>query len=210
MEFLQDNALILFQGDSITDCGRSREDLNDLGPGYPALVASMLNALCPESDLQFLNRGISGNRTCDLLARWDEDCLDLEPDLLSILIGVNDTWRRFDSNDPTSTEQFEKNYDELLSRTRQRLGDIPILLLEPFLLPEPEDKQCFREDLDPKIHAVRRVARKYNCTYVSLDGALAEATVYQPSEKLSADGVHPTLYGHGIITKRWLEAVGLL
>ena len=210
MEFLQERARILFQGDSVTDCGRSRENTNDLGPGYPALVAAMLNALCPESDLQFLNRGISGNRTCDLLSRWDEDCLDLKPDLLSILIGINDTWRRYDSNDPTSTEQFEQNYDTLLSRTRTALGDIPILLLEPFLLPEPEEKQCFREDLDPKIHAVRRVARKYNCTYVALDGALAEATMYQPSGKLSEDGVHPTLYGHGIIAKRWLEAVELI
>ena len=102
-----DHDLILFQGDSITDCSRSRQDPAHLGAGYAMLAASWLTALVPGSGLRFLNRGISGNRAKDLRARWQTDCLDLKPNWVSILIGVNDTWRRFDQNDPTTADAYD-------------------------------------------------------------------------------------------------------
>jgi len=128
---IQDNALVLFQGDSITDSGRSRQDLNHLGDGYALITAGWFSALYPQKRVSFLNRGIGGNRVPDLIGRWQEDCLTLKPAWLSILIGVNDMWRRYDSNDPTTTEEFESNYRRLLDLTMERLSP-QIILCEPF------------------------------------------------------------------------------
>ena len=135
---LKDEAVILFQGDSVTDAGRSREDDAQLGLGYPRLVSSLLSASYPELGLQFINRGISGNRVRDLKARWSEDCLELKPDILTILIGINDCWRRYDREDPTSPEQYEEDYRWILTQTQERTA-AQIILLEPFVLPYPPD-----------------------------------------------------------------------
>ncbi|MCE5197342.1 MAG: SGNH/GDSL hydrolase family protein [Armatimonadota bacterium] len=199
--------IVLFQGDSVTDCGWDRNDPNSLGAGYPLLVASWYQAMFPEDDVVFLNRGISGNRVCDLQGRWKEDCLDLNPSLVSILIGINDTWRRYDSNDPTSTEAYEAGYRDILTRTVETL-DSQIIMIEPFLLPSPEDKQVFREDLDPKINVVRKLAREFGATLIPMDGIFAQAAVKRVSEFWSPDGVHPTMPGHALIAQSWLDAVG--
>ena len=107
-----------------------------------------------------MNRGISGNRVVDLNARWQEDCLDLKPDWVSIYIGINDTWRRYDSGDPTSTEDYKAGYRKLIERTKGAL-DAKLILVEPFVPPHPEDRRVWREDLDPKITAVRELAVEY-------------------------------------------------
>lgn len=112
---------ILFMGDSITDCGRSRENLNDLGNGYAKIIASRLNVDFPELNFQFLNRGISGHRVKDLKARWQTDCLDLKPDILSIMIGINDVWRRYDRNDPTAAEVFLADYRNIMEAVKKIL-----------------------------------------------------------------------------------------
>lgn len=204
------NQVILFQGDSITDSGRAYEDPNSLGLGYPMLTAAWFQALYPESDVTFLNRGISGHQACHLQARWQQDCLDLEPTIVSILIGINDTWRRYDSNSPTSTEQFETAYRDILTKTCENLN-ARIVLMEPFLLPYPEDRKMWREDLDPKIQVVRDLAREFGTVLIPLDGIFAQASTRREPEYWAADGVHPTLAGHALIAQTWLETVvGLL
>ncbi len=197
---------ILFQGDSVTDAGRSREDLADLGTGYPLYAAAQLRERHPDREWTFINRGVSGNRTGDLLARWQEDCLDLKPDLVSILIGINDTWRAFDADDPTMTERFKDNYRRVLEETRRRTH-AKILLLEPFVLHDTPDKDAWRADLDPKIQAVRRLAREYADGYVPLDGLFAAACVEKGPLHWTADGVHPVQAGAKLIADAYVQAV---
>ncbi len=203
---IKDNAVVLFQGDSITDAGRSREDDAQLGAGYPSMTSAWFSAMYPEKNVRFINRGISGNRVKDLCARWQPDCIGLKPDIVSILIGINDTWRRYDSNDPTSAEAYEKGYREILTTTSD-LG-ARIIILEPFVLPVPADRMKWREDLDPKIDAARRLAREFKAIYVPLDGVFAQAAAVREPAFWAADGVHPTPAGHALISQAWLKAVG--
>ncbi len=203
---IQPNTTVLFQGDSITDVGRNRET-DDLGGGYPRFVAGLFTSKYPGMNVKFLNKGISGNRTTELLSCWEEDCLALKPDFLSILIGINDTWRRFDSDTPTTAQQYESNYRTLLTQVRERLGDIPILIMEPFLMPFVPDKLNWREDLDPKIHAARKIAQEFHAHYLPLDGLFASKSIECGYEIWSADGVHPTVAGHALIARQWLKLV---
>lgn len=204
--FIKNNSIVLFQGDSITDAGRSRTNDNDLGYGYPSMIAAFFSAKYPEKNVKFINRGINGNRVKDLKARWKEDCIDLKPDWVSILIGINDCWRRYDSNDPTSVEDFEKGYRDILTRTVKETN-ARLILCEPFVLPVPEDRKKWREDLDPKIHVVRQLAREFNAIFIPLDGIFAAASVKKEPAFWAADGVHPTSAGHALIAMEWLKAV---
>jgi len=206
---IENNAVVLFQGDSITDAGRIRQNPYDLGTGYPLIVASWFSALYPEKNVRFINRGISGNRVKDLKARWKEDCLDIRPSWVSILIGINDCWRRFDSNDPTSADSFERDYRDILTQIRENL-DANIILCEPFVLPTPEDRLGWRVDLDPKIAVVRKLAREFNTYYIPFDGLFAQASSRKDPGFWAADGVHPTPAGHGLMAKAWLETVKAL
>lgn len=198
--------IVLFQGDSITDVGRVRDVHTDLGRGYPLMTAALLASAYPDMQLTFLNRGISGNRVKDLQARWDQDCLALQPNWVSIYIGINDCWRRYDRNDPTSLEQFERGYRELLVRTKETL-DAKLILIEPFVLPVPDDRKMWREDLDPKITVVRELAREFNALLIPLDGLFAQASMTAPPSYWAPDGVHPSAAGHALIAKAWLNAV---
>jgi len=201
---LKAGARILFQGDSITDAGRGKPP--GLGNGYARIASDILLSQLPELGLAPMNRGISGNRAKDLVERWDRDCIELKPDVVSIMIGVNDTWRAFDSNDPTTAEAFEESYRTILDRTRAELG-AKIVVIEPFVLPCPPDRVAWRADIDPKIAAVRRLAREFADVYVPLDGILAEACTRVAPEYWAADGVHPTGAGHAFIALEWLKAV---
>lgn len=203
---IEDRATVLFQGDSITDAGRSRENDADMGRGYAAMTAAWFSALYPEKHVRFINRGISGNRTRDLRARWQRDCLDLNPTWVSILIGINDVWRRYDSQDPTSIEDFEANYRHILELTQQEL-EARILMMEPFVLPVPADRIGWRVDLDPKIAVVRQLAREFDALYVPLDGPFAAAATQREMGFWLPDGVHPTPAGHALIAQAWLRAV---
>lgn len=205
---IQENAVVLFQGDSITDAGRNRQDPSSLGFGYAAMAAAWFSALYPERRVTFLNRGISGNRVKDLVARWDEDCIALKPDWVSILIGINDCWRRFDRNDPTSVEDFQSGYRRILTEVREKT-DAKIILCEPFVLPCPQDRLTWRVDLDPKIQAVRELAREFDTYYVPFDGVFAQASARTVPEYWAADGVHPTLAGHALMAQAWLRTVGV-
>ena len=208
MTLIGDNDVVLFQGDSITDAERSRTDLNDLGYGYAALVAAWFAALHPDKRVTFINRGISGNRAADLRGRWSPDCIDLKPNWVSIMIGINDTWRRYDSNDATTASVYEDNYRALLTGIRQSLpAQTRILLIEPFVLPVPPDRAAWREDLDPKIAVVRRLAREFGTLYIPLDGLYAAASAQREPAFWADDGVHPSLAGHALIAQAWLRTV---
>lgn len=204
---IKDGDVVLFQGDSITDAGRNREDADNLGNGYPNIVASMFSALYQDKNVKFLNRGISGNRVVDLKQRWNEDCLALKPDVLSILIGINDCWRRFDSNDYTPAENYKKTYTEILTQVKNDLPDTKIIILEPFVLPYPQDRKAWREDLDPKIHAAREVAKEFCTYYIPLDGIFNQAFIGKENTFWSGDGVHPSSAGHALIAKEWIKLV---
>lgn len=203
---LDDNAVVVFQGDSITDCGRSRTDDTQLGNGYAGMVAAWFAARYPGKRVRFLNRGISGHRVPDLVARWQEDCLALRPTWVSIMIGINDVWRRYDQQDPTSTAAYEDGYHELVRQVVETVA-ARVMILEPFVLPVPADRLAWREDLDPKIQAARRVARAFQALYIPLDGLFAAASAQREPEFWAGDGVHPSAAGHALIAQAWLQTV---
>lgn len=205
---ITDRETVLFQGDSITDAGRHYEDANDLGTGYPAVIAAWFSALYPAKNVRFLNRGISGHRAGDLRGRWKKDCLDLKPDWVSVLIGINDTWRRYDSNDLTSAAVYEDNLRAILTATRD-MG-AKIILIEPFLLPSLPDRLIWREDLDPKIDVARRLAREFQTLYIPMDGLFQSAATQREMSFWLPDGVHPSLAGHSLISQAWLRAIGAI
>ena len=206
---IQEHEVVLFQGDSITDWGRNYQDGNDLGKGYALQTAAWFSALYPERRVRFINRGISGNRAVDLRGRWDQDCIALKPTTVSIMIGINHCWRRYDNNDPTSPGQFEENYREILSRIRKELG-AKLIICEPFVLPFPEERKQWREDLDPKIQVVRKLATEFHAVYVPLDGLFAQAAMRTDPAFWTLDGVHPTEAGAALIARAWLQAVQAL
>ncbi len=206
---IEDGAVVLFQGDSITDADRYHNDDSapgSLGYGYAMMASAWFSALYPEKAVRFINRGISGDRTVDLRERWQEDCLALRPTWVSILIGVNDTWRRYDSNDPTPVREYESAYRAILEQTSAKLH-ARLILCEPFVLPVAEDRTTWREDLDPKIAVVRRLAREFKALYVPLDGIFARAATQREPAFWASDGVHPTVEGHALIAQSWLRTV---
>lgn len=209
--FFTTGSTVLFTGDSITDCDRIRENFNDLGKGYPNKFAAIYKTLFSEQNVTFLNRGLSGDTTALLLERYEVDLKQLRPDFVSILIGINDTWRRFDSGLYTSAEQFEKNYRTFLSNVRKDFPETKILMIEPFMLEGDADKKEFRSDLDPKIEKVRGLAREFADYYVPLDGIFYQyGTTTVGLRQLSYDGVHPTDLGHSVITEAILKTLEII
>ncbi|MEW2547300.1 SGNH/GDSL hydrolase family protein [Streptomyces sp. NPDC047002] len=206
---LPSDATILFQGDSITDTSRRTLPGDGLGNGYARMAADLLRERHPASAATFVNRGVSGDRVCDLRARWDEDTLALRPDLVSVLVGVNDTWRRYDSGDATTTAAYERDYRHLLVRVRDGLG-ARLLLVEPFLVPVEAEQWEWREDLDPRIHVVRRLAEEFDAPLLPADGLLnAAAREHGGARAVAGDGVHPTPLGHAVLARAWAELVAL-
>lgn len=206
LAIFEDEATVLFQGDSITDAGRNLEGTDEMGTGYAMMAAARFSALYPDKKVKFLNRGISGNRVKDLRGRWQKDCLDINPAWVSILIGINDCWRKYDSGDPTSVESFEEDYRYLLRKIKEETK-AGIILCEPFVLPFPEDREKWREDLDPKIAAVRRLAREFHAYLVPFDGIFAAASARREPRFWARDGVHPSPAGHALMAEHWLKVV---
>ncbi len=196
---------ILFQGDSITDWQRKYEEFYDLGLGYVRFAAEGLREQLPGRELEFINRGMSGDRTRELKKRWQTECIDLQPDFVSILIGLNDTWRAFDQNDPTPAQEYEDSLRAMLEDVKQHTR-AKILLLEPFLLHDTPDKDEWRADLDAKIERCRKLAREYADAYLPLDGILAAASVQKEPAYWAADGIHPTEAGAKLIARYYVEA----
>jgi acyl-CoA thioesterase-1 len=188
---------IVFAGDSVTDSGR-RDDPVGLGDGYVRDLYDDLGADRPS----IVNAGISGNRAIDLVARWEADVLAHQPDLVSVLVGINDTWRRYDKDDPTSTEDFEASYRELLEPVTAKL-----VLIEPFLLAVKAEQHAWREDLDPKIEVVRRLATEYDALLVPADVEFNRQAAIVGATTLADDGVHPTAAGHRLLAGLWRRTV---
>jgi lysophospholipase L1-like esterase len=200
---------ILFTGDSITDSNRRGDKNHPLGmSGYVLFAAAGISAQVASPKLEIYNRGIGGNRVKDLLGRFDADLLALKPTVVSILIGINDTWRAFDRNDPTSTEAYEADYRTILTRIRDELG-ARVVLLEPFLLHVPPDRATWRTDLNPRIDVVRKLVLEFGTELIPLDGLFAQAATQAPPAFWAEDGVHPTIPGHQLIAKAWLKNAGI-
>lgn len=195
---------ILFQGDSITDAGRDRSDIHHLGYGYPKFSAEMISAKYPAKKFEFINLGISGNKAEDLKARWQSDCIDHQPDVVSILIGVNDTWHRAGDQNWIPNDYFEDCYRSILTDIKEKTK-AKIIILEQFLLFVP-DKEFFRIDLDPKIQITRKLAREFADAFIPTDGLFAAASITTPPTAWAQDGVHPTESGARFIAGHYLSA----
>ena len=211
------NDRVLFQGDSITDAGRDRavtqpNDPEGLGLGYVRLCAARLLANHP--GITILNRGISGDRINHLEARWKKDCLDLQPTILSVLIGVNDTWHGLapeNPDTPTSYDVFEETYRALLDQARHHLPDLRIILAEPFVLPCGAAKTLpMRSNLDPRREIVHRLVAEFDAALVRYQAVFDDALELAPPEYWANDGVHPTLAGHRKMADAWLAAAQAL
>ncbi len=195
---------VLFYGDSITDCGRERTDPTSLGSGYVRVISEQLFPGSSERKPRITNQGISGNRIYDLEARLDQDVISLHPTLVSILVGINDTWHSFKHGKPSSISDFCASYDRILSRLKGE-ASTRVVICEPFLLPNPEDRRSWRPDLDERITVIRYLAWKHEIPYLPLDGAFAAAAVGTGHAHWLPDGVHPSAAGHELIAKRWIN-----
>lgn len=211
ISFLHAGDVVLFQGDSITDGGRQRtgNDLNHtMGQDYAYIVAAEIGAAAPEQRLTFLNRGVSGERVVDLAARWREDTLALRPQLLSILIGVNDLLGEGDR--AQTAEQYDAAYDALLAKTVAALPETNIVLGEPFVLPVGRYKDDYGRrmvEVKKRQAVVARLGAKYHLPVVQYQKAFDAALDKAPAEYWIWDGVHPTYAGHGLMAKEWLLTV---
>ncbi|MFF4243335.1 SGNH/GDSL hydrolase family protein [Streptomyces sp. NPDC001822] len=206
---LHGSAVVLFQGDSITDVGRLAEPGDTLGRGYVRTAADLVRSARPDDGITFLNRGVAGDRVSDLRARWREDATDLEPDVVSVLIGVNDTWRRYDSGEISTHQAFEDDYRAVLTQVRER-PDTQLVLIEPFLIPVREEQWAWRGDLDPRIQTVRRLAEEFDASLLAADGLLNQAArAAGGPEHIAGDGVHPTPLGHALLAEAWVALAGL-
>ncbi len=199
---------ILFQGDSITDADRSRQDNARLGVGYPRLVEAALGFEEPGVH-EFLNRGISGNRIVDLYARIKSDIINLQPDLMSILIGVNDVWHELGENpNGVDADKFFKIYSMLIEEVKEALPNIKIMILEPFVLPgcsTVEKWDEFSKEVPKRAQMAKKIAEKYGLPFISLQKGFDELSTKAPCEYWLGDGVHPTAKGHEFIKNEWLK-----
>ena len=211
---LKNGAVILFQGDSITDGNRGRNtDPNHImGHGYAFSIASRVGADYPEKRYQFYNRGISGNKVNDLEKRWRAETLDLKPDVLSILVGVNDSGSVVFKRDPViPIEKYEEIYTSLLEQTKAAFPDILFVLGEPFILKGgrvTDSWEAYHSDIVQRQAIVRKLATKYNSVFVGFQEVFDKACDKAPADYWIWDGVHPTVAGHELMAREWLKQVG--
>ncbi len=199
---------ILFQGDSITDAGRNYIDVSPLGVGYPLLVSAALGQEAP-GEYNFINRGISGNRIVDVYARIKADIINLKPDVMSILIGVNDVWHELGWENGVDSQKFFKIYSMLIEEITEALPDIKIMIMEPFVLEGTETTEkidSFRTGVREKAEMAKAVAEKYNLTYITLQDKFNAACEKAPADYWLKDGVHPSPFGHELIKNEWIKA----
>ncbi len=201
---LTKDGVLVIQGDSITDAGRF-SDPEQLGLGYSRMVAKYIENFYPDLSIKVYNKGISGNRSKDLVARWREDTLDLHPTVVTILIGINDTWRAFDSNDPTTVDEYAANCELIMKQTKE--AGASLIILEPFAIPTGVVTDAWRADIEPKISALRKLALKYADAYIPLDGIFYNLSVDTAPEIWTGDGVHPSAAGHRIIAKEVIKVL---
>lgn len=214
-ETLSRNDVVLLQGDSITDAGRDKKksranDFNALGRGYANMIASSLLGAHAPLSLQCFNRGISGHKVPDLQARWQADTVDLKPAVLSILIGVNDIWHKLNGRYDGTVADYEQGFTQLLADTRSALPETRLVICEPFVLRCGAVNDTWFPEFDERRAAAKRVSVAAGATWVPyqtmFDDAVNDAT---PPNYWAGDGVHPTMAGHALMAKTWLEVTGL-
>jgi lysophospholipase L1-like esterase len=208
---LHANDTIVFIGDSITAAERHRQAYSPLGFGYVHFAGNFLLARYPTLDLKIVNTGISGDTVIDLKYRWQRDCLAHRPNLLSVLVGINDVWRRTvepdQAADAADPAEFEITYDQLLAQAKQQCR-CQLVLLEPFLFCRDRNNIVYRALL-PYIEIVHKLAEEHGAVLVPLQSRIDRQIVEIPPARWSQDGVHPYLWAHAWIAQRWLDATGL-
>lgn len=206
--------VVLFQGDSITDAGRERASEGQanhapaLGGGYAFLAAAGLMVRQPGCGVRVHNRGISGNKVHQLAARWQADALELEPDVLSILIGVNDIWHTRGGGYEGTVAIYERDYDALLGRTRDALPDVKLVVCEPFVLRCGAIDETWFPEFDEYRAAARRVSEGHGATWVPFQETFERAARFAEPKTWAGDGVHPSSAGAALMAQTWLDAVG--
>ncbi len=204
---------VLFQGDSITDAGREKEkelpnNPASFGHGYAFLAASVLLNALPEKQLAIYNRGISGNKVFQLADRWQKDCLDLKPNVLSILIGVNDYWHKRNGKYDGTIEIYENDYRALLNRTKDALPGIKLVICEPYyLLNTSAVDETWVEPMKQYQAVSKKLAGEFDALWVPYQKVYDEAIKHAPATYWSADGVHPAMPGAQLMAEAWLRAV---
>ena len=210
---LKPGDVVLFQGDSITDAGRDQartgavNDQAALGNGYAWLAAVELLVGHPLSNYSVFNRGISGNKVFQLAERWPADCLNLNPNLVSILIGVNDLWHTLSGNYNGTVEIYERDYRDLLERTRKALPKAKLVICEPFVLRCGAVNEKWFPEFDRYCAAARRIADSFHATFIPFQSMFNEAVKYAPPTHWAQDGVHPTGAGAALMAHNWLRIV---
>jgi lysophospholipase L1-like esterase len=204
--------LTLFQGDSITDGNRGRsEDPNHiLGHGFAFSIASSLGAEYPKRNLSFMNRGTSGDTIAALTSRWQSDTLDIKPDVINILVGINDILFRINSGKHTGPSTLKQELKALLEATRQSLPHTKIVLCEPFILPVgmvEKSRDLWFKEIGELQKSVKSLADEYMCIFVPFQKMFTKAVTLAPAEYWIWDGIHPTYNGHGLMAREWLKVV---
>ncbi|MCX6302448.1 MAG: SGNH/GDSL hydrolase family protein [Bacteroidia bacterium] len=204
---------ILFQGDSITDAGRNKEDMSyntarHLGSGYPVLAAASLLKKYASLDLKIYNKGISGNKVFQLAERWDKDCLEIKPDILSILIGVNDIWHKLNGRYDGTVEIYRNDYIGLLERTKTVLPNVKLIICEPFAVNgvKAVDEKWYPEFYDYQ-KAARDIAAQFGAVFIPYQSVFDEAQKLAPGSYWTGDGVHPSLAGAQLMAEAWVNVV---
>tara|TARA_B100000282_G_scaffold288393_1_gene257000 strand:- start:225 stop:1016 length:792 start_codon:yes stop_codon:yes gene_type:complete len=210
---LKKGARLLFQGDSITDMkwGRNQKDRNHyLGHSYVFLLASRLGVEMPEAKLEFFNRGVSGNKVSDLRKRWQKDAIEMNPDWLSVLVGVNDVSQG--RGEPVDLKKWEEDYRYILNQSRTANPKLRIVLMDPFVLRMTRlnsDVQWnhWRGEIDKLSKIVFRLAEDFNAVHIQTQRIFDQATKRTSPQHWIWDGVHPLPQGHELIARNWLQAV---
>lgn len=210
---LTNDNVILFQGDSITDAGRRREDTwynnaADLGGGYALLAAATMLEEYSELNLKIFNKGISGNKVFQLAERWEKDCIEIKPDILSILIGVNDIWHKLNGEYKGTVEIYKKDYIALLDRTMAALPDVKLIICEPFAVKgvKAVDEKWYPEFYEYQ-KAAKDIAAQFGAIFIPFQKIYDEAQELAPGAYWTGDGVHPTLAGAQLMAQAWLMAL---
>jgi lysophospholipase L1-like esterase len=210
---IEKNNVILFQGDSITDAGRNKEDnsFNNpraLGTGYAMLAAAALLEKYAEQNLKIYNKGISGNKVFQLAERWDKDCFDIKPDVLSILIGVNDIWHKLNGQYNGTVEVYKKDYVALLERTKKALPNVKLIICEPYAVKgvKAVDDKWYPEFFDYQ-KAAREIADQFGAVFIPFQKIYDEAQKKAQGSYWTGDGVHASFAGAQLMAKAWVSAV---